>query len=109
MQFLFVRLIYEKPMHGYQLMEELERRGFVLPGRLETGSVYTILRRMEHRGLLSSEWDMKASGPDRRVYMVTDDGVEFLRRGLEEMVKRRALMDDLTSFYREHFQGESED
>lgn len=103
LQFLLLRLLYEKPMHGYQLMEELNGRGFVQPGRLESGSVYTILRRMEHRGLLSSEWDTKVSGPDRRVYRVSEEGVEALRRGLEAVVSRKRLMDELASFYREHF------
>jgi DNA-binding PadR family transcriptional regulator len=54
-QFLVLRLLYERPMHGYQLIGELESRGFVVPGRFKTGSIYTILKRMEHRGLLSSE------------------------------------------------------
>jgi PadR family transcriptional regulator PadR len=105
-QFLFLRLLYEKPMHGYQLMEELNQRGLVRPRRLESGSVYTILRRMEHRGLLSSEWEHTESGPDRRIYKITKNGVETLKMGLETMVERKAMMDDLVIFYREHFQRE---
>lgn len=105
-QFLSLRLLYEKPMHGYQLMEELNRRGLVQPRRLESGSVYTILRRMEHRGLLSSEWERAESGPDRRIYRITENGVEVLRIGLEAMIRRKALMDDLVIFYREHFPHE---
>jgi len=93
-------------MHGYQLMEELNRRGLVQPRRLESGSVYTILRRMEHRGLLSSEWEHAESGPDRRIYNITKNGVETLKMGLETMVERKAMMDDLVIFYREHFQRE---
>ncbi|MBS7619170.1 PadR family transcriptional regulator [Candidatus Bathyarchaeota archaeon] len=103
-QFLLLRLLYEKPMHGYQLMEELKRRGFVFPGRIESGSVYTILRRMEQKGLLTSEWEKVESGPDRRIYKVTDYGVEALKLGLESIVRRKALMDDLASFYKEKFQ-----
>ncbi|MBS7631636.1 helix-turn-helix transcriptional regulator, partial [Candidatus Bathyarchaeota archaeon] len=102
--FLLLRLLYEKPMHGYQLMEELKRRGFVFPGRIESGSVYTILRRMEQKGLLTSEWEKVESGPDRRIYKVTDYGVEALKLGLESIVRRKALMDDLASFYKEKFQ-----
>jgi len=105
-QFLFLRLLYEKPMHGYQLMEELNSRGLVQPRRLESGSVYTILRRMEHRGLLSSEWERVESGPDRRIYKITENGVEALRVGLKTMVGRKALIDDLVAFYREHLQQE---
>ena len=90
-------------MHGYQLMGKLVERSFVLPNRLESGAVYTILRRMEAHGLLKSEWERLESGRQRRIYEVTEEGVEALRMGLETIVKRKALMDDLESFYREHF------
>jgi DNA-binding PadR family transcriptional regulator len=97
-------VLYEKPMHGYQLMEELEERGFVLPRRLESGAVYTILRRMEASGLLTSEWERVESGRDKRIYNVTDEGVEALKMGLETMVKRKSLMEDLVAFYQEQFE-----
>jgi len=102
LQLLFLRLIHEKPMHGYQLMDELNKRGFVKPGTLEAGTAYTVLRRMEHGGLLTSEWEEKESGPDRRVYKVTSEGVELLMRGTEAMLLRKALIDDLASYYEEH-------
>jgi DNA-binding PadR family transcriptional regulator len=85
-------------------MEELEGRGFVLPRRLESGAVYTILRRMEARGLLKSEWEKVESSKDRRIYQVTEEGVQALKMGLETMVKRKALMEDLTTFYRAEFE-----
>jgi DNA-binding PadR family transcriptional regulator len=104
-QYLYLRLIHERPMHGYQLMEELSSRGFLSKDRLEAGSVYTILRRMEHHGLITSEWEVKVTGADRRVYTVTPIGAEVLKKGLEVMLQRKALLDDLASYYRQHFQG----
>lgn len=98
-QFLILRLLYDKPMHGYHLREELEQRGYVISGRLESGSVYTILRRMEHKGFLTSEWERVEGGPDKRIYRLTDEGLETLRAGLDEIVRRKAMMDDLVSFY----------
>jgi DNA-binding PadR family transcriptional regulator len=98
-----MRVLYEESMHGYQLMEELEDRGFVLPNRLESGAVYTILRRMEASGLLSSEWETLETGRNRRIYKVTDSGVEALKMGLETIVKRKNLMEELVTFYRKRF------
>ena len=103
-QFLILRVLYEKPMHGYQLMEELEERGFVLPRRLESGAVYTALRRMEAHGLLESSWEKVETGPDRHIYTVTKAGVQALKTGLETMIKREALIKDLITFYDQHFQ-----
>jgi hypothetical protein len=39
-QFLLLRVLYERPMHGYQLIGELEGRGFVVQGRFRTGSMH---------------------------------------------------------------------
>jgi DNA-binding PadR family transcriptional regulator len=103
-QFLFLRLIHEKPMHGYQIMEELNTRGFLKKDRLEAGSVYTILRRMEHHGLITSKWEEREARVDRRIYTVTPIGAEVLENGLRVMLQRKALLDDLTSYYVQHFQ-----
>jgi len=74
--------------------------------KLETGSMYTVLRRMEQRGLLKSEWQhAKTTGPDRRVYRVTKSGGEALSSGLRAVAKRKALMDDLARFYEKNFKN----
>ena len=102
-QFLLLRILYEKPTYGYQLIEVLEEKSCGCH-RLETGSIYTLLRRMEHRGLLESKWEhTETSGPDRRIYKVTKMGNEALRTGLESINRRKAMMDDLAEFYEKNF------
>jgi DNA-binding PadR family transcriptional regulator len=98
-----LRILYEKPMHGYHLLEEIEQRSCGCH-KLEPGSIYTLLRRMEERGLLESKWEKVEGGPDKRVYTVTRDGAEALRMGLKSIVKRKLLFDDLARFYKEHFE-----
>ena len=103
-QFLLLRIPYEKPMHGYQLLEEIEQKsgGF---HKLEPGSIYTLLRRMEEKGLLESKWEKVEGGPDKRVYTVTKDGAEALKMGLKSIIERQALFDDLARFYKENFKN----
>jgi len=103
-QFLILRILYERPMYGYQLLEEIEKRS-AGSHRLQPGSLYTILRRMEHRGMLESKWERTETGPDRRVYKVTDVGTRALRMGLEMVARRKVLMDDLMDFYKKQFQA----
>jgi DNA-binding PadR family transcriptional regulator len=83
-------------------MEELERITLkeYVP---ESGAVYTMLRRMEEKGIVASEWKKKESGSDRRVYTLTETGVKFLREGLEMVKRRRQLMDSLVQFYDKYF------
>jgi len=105
-QFLIMRILYEKPMHGYQLLEEIKERscGF---HKLEPGSIYTLLRRMEEKGLLVSKWEKVEGNPDRRVYTLTAKGVEALKMGLASIIERKRLFDDLVKFYHENFEKTS--
>jgi PadR family transcriptional regulator PadR len=101
-QLLVLRILHEKPSHGYQIMEELEKitSEEYIP---EPGAIYTMLRRMEERGMVTSEWEKKETGPDRRAYTLTAAGVRVLKEGLEMMKKRKRLMDSLLQFYDENF------
>ena len=103
-QFLILRLLYEKPSYGYQLIETLEEKSSGLH-KVETGSIYTVLRRMERRGLLKSEWEEAEARPDRRIYKVTKSGAEALKSGLQTISKRKVLMDDLAKFYEKNFKS----
>ncbi len=69
-------LLAEKPMHGYQVIQELETRS---DGRWRpsAGSVYPTLQQLEDEGLVRSE---EIDG--RRVFSLTDSGrTETTRRG----------------------------
>jgi DNA-binding PadR family transcriptional regulator len=102
-QFLLLRVLHERPMHGYQLIESMETRGYVQSGRFETGSIYTILNRMEKRGFLSSVKSTGETGRIRRIYSLTEAGEEALKRGLEGVIQRKTIMDELTEYYRQQF------
>lgn len=60
---------------------------------------------MEEKGLLISRWERIDSGPDRRIYTVTEPGADVLKRGLNAIVKRRQLFDDLIAFYKKRFEN----
>ncbi|RLI07085.1 PadR family transcriptional regulator [Candidatus Bathyarchaeota archaeon] len=106
-QLLVLRVLYETPMHGYRLMQEVNR---LLAGRrtLKPGSLYTILRRMEQGGLLESEWEGAQTGLDRRVYRVSERGVEMLRAGRRMVEEQRRVLEEMAEFYRRHFEAEED-
>ena len=65
----------KKPAHGYELIERLSQEGSPSP---DPGNFYKMLRSLEEEGLVKSTWDMQNTGPARRVYELTDLGVELL-------------------------------
>ena len=102
-QFLVLRLLFEQPMHGYQLAEELQVRGYVKEGRFKTGSLYTILNRMEKKGILNSTNMESETGRHRRVYNLTEDGKYHLKRGLQYMLHRKKFLDEMEEYYQRYF------
>jgi len=61
-------LLAEQPMHGYQIIQELESRSGGL-WRPSPGSVYPTLQLLEDEGLVVRE-----EGEGKRVYSLTDEG-----------------------------------
>lgn len=101
-QLLILRTLYLSPMHGYKLLGEVNE---LMAGRrhMKTGSLYTILRRMEKAGLLESEWDEEHSRLERRIYKLSKEGVEMLKDGRKRVEEQKRALDGMIAFYNEHF------
>jgi PadR family transcriptional regulator, regulatory protein PadR len=67
----------ESAAHGYELIEKVG----TLAGALvciDPGSMYRLLRAMEEEELVSSSWHTPDAGPSRRVYQISEQGLEAL-------------------------------
>ncbi len=72
----------ERPMYGYEIIQELEARtegSF----RFKEGLIYPRLHEMERQGFLRSEWQGEKGSRRRKFYTITDKG----RRRLEQELK----------------------
>jgi PadR family transcriptional regulator, regulatory protein PadR len=70
-------LLRKGKMHGYAIMSAIrERSGDVL--RVEEGSLYPALHRMEEAGWVRAEWVTKDTGRRARVYELTAKGKKQL-------------------------------
>ncbi|MDK2464200.1 MAG: hypothetical protein QI223_05455, partial [Candidatus Korarchaeota archaeon] len=73
----------------------------------EAGVVDDGLRRRGRRGPLTARWVEGAAGGDKRVYEITEEGVETLRGGLEVLSARRRLFEERFEFYEKTWGGGS--
>ena len=73
------------PIHGYEIARELERRseGYF---NLTASTLYSALRRLERRGLVSSTWE-QISKQKRRCYELTEKGRQILAEELAQWQK----------------------
>lgn len=63
--------------YGYQLASDLRAHAFT-DAEIEVAALYRTLRQLEQNGCVTSEWDVKRSGPARRVYVLTPRGEQHL-------------------------------
>jgi len=94
-------LLYEKPAHGYELIERLMQLGF--DQSLDATTVYRNLRRMEEEGLVTSQWDTQRPGPARRLYQLTPEGEDLLHSWASAIRQRKETLEKFLNRYFEHF------
>ena len=107
-QLLILRILYETHLHGYALIKKINS---YQSGRrpIQPGSLYTILRQMEKDGLLESTWDDKSSRLNRRVYKLTESGVQRLKNGRIMVRNQLDILHDIQKFYDTHFTDAQEE
>ena len=69
-------LLSKKRAYGYEAVKLLDEKMSFLA--LEQGTVYPLLRRLEKRELLKSEWDYEDPTKPKKYYAVTEEGLVAL-------------------------------
>jgi PadR family transcriptional regulator PadR len=80
---LILRLLAEKDMYGYQIIEELSQRSEDV-FRLKTGTLYPILHGLENDGMVLSYDESADSQRVRKYYRLTSHGRGLLEKRQSE-------------------------
>ncbi|HEX4682543.1 MAG TPA: PadR family transcriptional regulator [Gemmatimonadaceae bacterium] len=76
-------MLAERPLHGYELWAELERRQVAKWASITRAQVYYSLRKLDAAGhIVSSRADDESLGPERRVYRPGEGGRRLLADAL---------------------------
>ncbi len=62
---------------------------------LNDATLYCAFRRLEEMGYISSFWGEGNSGARRRYYSITNEGIEFYKKNIEEWNLTKELIDKL--------------
>lgn len=76
-------LLEDQPRHGYELKHLYDER-FGVSRSVKFGQVYATLARLRRDGLVDISAVEAGGGPDRKLYVITPDGVADLERWLVE-------------------------
>jgi DNA-binding PadR family transcriptional regulator len=80
---ILLHILTERPMYGYEIIQELEQRsqGYFA---FKEGLLYPALHEMEADGLVTSFWHETPQGRRRRYYQITDRGRAALAPAVQE-------------------------
>jgi transcriptional regulator len=80
---LILQTLADSPRHGYAIARSIEERsGEAI--KVEEGSLYPGLYRMERKGLLEAEWGVTELDRRAKFYRLTPAGRARLRAAIEE-------------------------
>ncbi|MGB2643315.1 MAG: PadR family transcriptional regulator [Candidatus Acidiferrum sp.] len=86
---LILQTLQWGPRHGYALSKAIRTNsGEIL--RVDTGSLYPALHRLERAGWIEAEWKASEVGPRLRVYRLT-------RSGRKQLVSERSRWERVTA------------
>lgn len=80
MSTITLKLVSKKPMHGYQIAEEISK---ILEREIPRPVIYFTLKKLEKEGFLTFKWDTQEKGPARKIYYITEEGEELLKYKME--------------------------
>jgi len=87
-------LLIDKPTYGYMLVDRLKDIG-IDSSFVPYSIAYRLLHNMEIDGLVTSKWDVEVAGPSKRVYSITDKGVQYLKEWMVEAHKNVEVIETL--------------
>ncbi len=96
-------LIYAKPSHGYELIQNFNALD---PTEIvEPATIYRNLRRMESEGYIISKWKTSEAGPARRQYEITQQGVAALEEAVVKLEHQKKQIEEFINTFQDLKEG----
>ncbi|MBE0467612.1 MAG: helix-turn-helix transcriptional regulator [Candidatus Desulforudis sp.] len=99
-------LLYRKPAHGYELIQNLNEMG-LSEGEADPATVYRNLRRLEEEHLVASHWETGTAGPARRLYQLTPAGRRSLHVFARLLTEKKRQLEEFLHRYQEIIRASS--
>ena len=86
LEYCILSIINEKEVYASDIIQKLKEAKLIVV----EGTLYPLLTRLKNDVLLSYRWEESKSGPPRKYYEITENGINFLKdldRGWNELVE----------------------
>src|SRR5215468_7289994 len=88
---LILRTLLAGPQHGWAISERIQQVSEEVL-RVNQGSLYPALHRLEHQGWIKAEWGVSELGRRARFYRLTPAGRKQLERETEDWARLSAAI-----------------
>lgn len=82
---LLLKLLSERDMYGYEIIQEAARRSSDV-FQFKEGTLYPALHQLHRRGYLRSEWRQGDNGRERKYYGLTAKGKKAAQEGQKSWI-----------------------
>lgn len=91
-EFCVLALLAKRPQYGFELVQQLSQADGLLTSE---GTIYPLLSRLRRDGLVETEWQESTSGPPRKYYALTPEGIEALAAYRRQWTMFRNAVDSI--------------
>jgi PadR family transcriptional regulator, regulatory protein PadR len=91
-------LLSEKSSHGYELTERYSEFGFT-DAAFDPSAAYRTLKMLESENLIKSRWDTEESGPAKKIYSITPEGIEMLKSWIVNISNQKKILEQFIDRY----------
>ncbi|MCL2742952.1 MAG: PadR family transcriptional regulator [Planctomycetaceae bacterium] len=71
-------VLLQGPLHGYELAKKIGEIPHFLDEAPDVSGIYRMLKSLEARGIVTSDWDISEKGRPKRLFTITDAGRQCL-------------------------------
>ncbi|MCD6485394.1 MAG: PadR family transcriptional regulator [Candidatus Odinarchaeota archaeon] len=87
-----LKLLSKRPMHGYQITEELAK---LADTKIPRQIVYFILKKYENAGVVKSTWVVEDESKPKKKYFITEEGKDFLKNRIDHLKRLISLLEEI--------------
>lgn len=98
-------LLAKQDLHGYLIIQELEKKNLFNGERADNTGVYRALKTLEEKEKVKCEWVLEESGPAKKIYKITDQGLECLRTWIKTLEEYKSTIDTIINDAKEAISG----
>ena len=93
---MLLKLLSEKDMYGYEMIESLRERSENV-FELKAGTLYPLLHTLEEKNYLTS-YEQEGAGKTRKYYSITKEGKKYLKTKLAEWETYTTAVENVLAF-----------